>query len=255
MNNHKDLEILIAQGIVVLRKERRMRPQRKDIYYYVQDFQENNMLDYDLFCNVFDNMIEEGHIYNKYKDSDQKKESYYNNNITLAINNNISQSQDMRMPASHINTSLVTPSSEALNNSSSHSSSRSINVKDLYILIETKVKESIEPFVNKLASLLNDYESLITEKQDIEQLNIRMKYELKDLETARAVNEQLNKENEFLKNELKNKNEVIKLIINERKAIEDTPLQTANPNNNYDVDRRFVTNNVETHKKNSNVVR
>ena len=212
MNNHKDLEILIAQGIVVLRKERRMRPQRKDIYYYVQDFQENNMLDYDLFCNVFDNMIEEGHIYNKYKDSDQKKESYdNNNNNTQAINNNISQSQDMRTPASHINTSLVTPSSEALNNS--------INVKDLYILIETKVKESIEPFVNKLASLLNDYESLITEKQDIEQLNIRMKYELKDLETARAVNEQLNKENEFLKNELKNKNEVIKLIINERKAI------------------------------------
>ena len=98
------------------------------------------MLDYDLFCNVFDNMIEEGHIYNKYKDSDQKKESYNNNNNTQAINNNISQSQDMRTPASHINTSLVTPSSEALNNSSSHSSSCSINVKDLYILIETKVR-------------------------------------------------------------------------------------------------------------------
>ena len=47
-----------------------------------------------------------------------------------------------------------------------------------------------------------------------------MKYEL----TACPVNEQLNKENEFLKDELKNKNEVIKLIINERKAIEDTPI-------------------------------
>ena len=50
MNNHEESETLIAEGIVVLRKERRMRPQKKDIYYYVlQDFQENNMLDYDLF--------------------------------------------------------------------------------------------------------------------------------------------------------------------------------------------------------------
>ena len=65
---YTSITILIAEGIVVLRKERRMRPQKKDIYYYVQDFQENNMLDYDLFCNVFDNMIEEGKIYDKYKD-------------------------------------------------------------------------------------------------------------------------------------------------------------------------------------------
>ena len=62
MNNHKELETLIAEGIVALRKKRRMRPQKKDIYYYVQDFQENNMLDYDLFCSVFDNMIEADHL-------------------------------------------------------------------------------------------------------------------------------------------------------------------------------------------------
>ena len=225
MNNHKELETLIAEGIVVLRKERRMRPQKKDIYYYVQDFQENNMLDYDLFCNVFDNMIEEGKIYDKYKDS-ENKESYYNN--TKIIN-----SQDLFTPFSDMNNSLVTPTHESLNNLTP----RSINVKDLNKVIEEKVKESMEPFVNKLASLLNAYESLITEKHEIEQLNVRMKYELKDLETARVLNKQLTKENEFLKTELTSKNEVIKLIINERKTIEDIPIH---PTKSHDVNRRVV---------------
>ena len=96
MNNHKELETLIAEGIVVLRNERRMRPQKKDIYYYVQDFQENNMLDYDLLCNVFD-MIEEGKIYDKYKDS-ENKESYYNNTKTI-------NSQDLFTPFSDMNNS------------------------------------------------------------------------------------------------------------------------------------------------------
>ena len=194
MNNHKELETLIAEGILVLRKERRMRPQKKYIYYYVQDFQGNNMLDYDLFCNVFDIMIEEGKIYDKYEDS-ENKESY--NNTTI-IN-----SQDLFTPFSDMNNSLVTPTHESLNNLTS----RSINVKDLNNVIEEKVKESMEPFVNKLASLLNAYESLITEKHEIEQLNVRMKYELKDLETARVLNKQLTKENEFLKTELTSKND------------------------------------------------
>ena len=160
MNNHKELETFIAEGIVVLTKERRMHPQKKYIYYYVHDFQENNMLDYDLFCNVFDNMIVESKIYDKYKDS-ENKESYYNN--TQIIN-----SQDLFTPSSDMNNSLVTPSHKSLNNLTSHST----NVKDKNKVTEEKVKESMESFVNKLASLLNAYESLITEKHEIERLNI-----------------------------------------------------------------------------------
>ena len=72
-----------------------------------------------------------------------------------------------------------------------------------------------------------------------------MKYELKDLETARVLNEQITKENEFLKTELKSKNEVIKLIINERKTIEDIPLHLRG---NSDVNCRVVSNNSKTHQ-------
>ena len=138
-----------------------------------------------------------------------------------------------------MNNSLGTPTHESLNNLAS----RYINVKDLNNAIEERVKESMEPFVNKLASLLNAYESLITEKHEIEQLNVRMKYKLKDLETARVLNKQLTKENEFLKTELTSKNEVIKLIINERKTIEDIPLHATK---SHEVNRRVVPNNSKT---------
>ena len=76
-----------------------------------------------------------------------------------------------------------------------------------------------------------------------------MKYELKDLETACVLNEQITKENEFLKTELKSKNEVIKLIINERKTIEDIPLHLPV---NFDVNRRVVSNNSKTVYRNKN---
>ena len=41
------------------------------------------MLDYDLFCNIFDNMIEDCQIYNKYNDSD--KESFYNKYLVFTL--------------------------------------------------------------------------------------------------------------------------------------------------------------------------
>ena len=62
-------------------------------------------------------MIEEGKIYDKYKDS-ENKESYYNN--TKIIN-----SQDLFTRSSDMNNSLVTPTHESLNNLTSCS----INVK------------------------------------------------------------------------------------------------------------------------------
>ena len=77
-----------------------------------------------------------------------------------------------------------------------------------------------------------------------------MKYELKDFETACVLNKQLTKENEFLKTELTSKNEVIKLIINERETIEDIPLH---PTKSHDVNRCVVSNNSKTHQHNTPV--
>ena len=242
MINDNELELFIAQGIEVLRKERRKRPQKKDIYYYVQDFQENYMLDYDIFSNIFDNMIEEGKIYDKYKDL-YDKESFYNKS---QINN----SQIQNTPFCDVNNPLVTPSKNSLNNLDNLTSPNTttlINIKDLNTLIEKKVNESIAPYINNLASLLNDYEKMITEKDELEQLNVRIKYELKDLDTAHELNKQLSKENAFLKKELQSKDVIIKMLLDERSKVivkdikNDTNIKVNKSNN--DVQSTVVENN------------
>ena len=52
-----EIEDLVMQGIDVLRKERRKRPTIKDLYFYVQEFDEENILDFDNFHELKQNMI------------------------------------------------------------------------------------------------------------------------------------------------------------------------------------------------------
>ena len=52
-----EIEDLVMQGIDILRKERRKRPTIKDLYFYVQEFDEENILDFDNFHEFILNMI------------------------------------------------------------------------------------------------------------------------------------------------------------------------------------------------------
>ena len=57
-----EVENLVMQGIKVLRKERRKRPTVKDLYFYVQDFDEKYVLDFDYFHELIQNMLKKTHI-------------------------------------------------------------------------------------------------------------------------------------------------------------------------------------------------
>ena len=52
-----EIEDLVMQGIDILREERRKRPTIKDLYFYVQEFDEENILDFDNFHELIQNMI------------------------------------------------------------------------------------------------------------------------------------------------------------------------------------------------------
>ena len=57
-----EIDDLVTQGIDVLRKVRRKRPTIKDLYFYVQEFDEENILDFDNFHELIQNMIKKTYI-------------------------------------------------------------------------------------------------------------------------------------------------------------------------------------------------
>ena len=60
MDKDLQIETLILEGIDKIRNERRKRPGKKDLYHYVSDFQDRNILDYDhllIFMKSFSKMV------------------------------------------------------------------------------------------------------------------------------------------------------------------------------------------------------
>ena len=52
-----EIEDLVMRGIDILRKERREKPTIKDLYFYVQEIDEENILDFDNSHELIQNMI------------------------------------------------------------------------------------------------------------------------------------------------------------------------------------------------------
>ena len=69
-----DVEDLVIQGIYILREKKRKRPTKKDLYFYVQEFYEDNSLDFNSFQETISKMEEKHLIFNKAKHG---IESYY----------------------------------------------------------------------------------------------------------------------------------------------------------------------------------
>ena len=92
-------------------------------------------------------------------------------------------------------------------------------------LINKRVIEIVEPYISKFTLFIDEYEKLVKEKEATETKN-RELLEEKYKQSSVITIENMQKEINFLKDELKRKDEIIKVITDERKLHE-----TAQPHN------------------------
>ena len=222
MNQNITMEDLVVQGINCLRKEKRKRPTIKDLYFYCQEFDENNVIDFSEFETLIQHMIDSQLIHNRSK-SDETKESLY-------INKDYVQNISKRN-SSFISKISTEESANIYNSTTPLSFEQSLNKKDVYKtpthvcslpveqlndIVQKKVNACIEPFVNQISCLLKDYESLLAEKILAEDKNAELQLKLKEGVNNENMINQLKTEITFLKKEMQSKNEIIKIISNGR---------------------------------------
>ena len=86
-------------------------------------------------------------------------------------------------------------------------------------LINKRVIEIVEPYISKFTLFIDEYEKLVKEKEATETKN-RELLEEKYKQSSVITIENMQKEIKFLKDELKRKDEIIKVITDERKLHE-----------------------------------
>ena len=92
-------------------------------------------------------------------------------------------------------------------------------------LINKRVIEIVELYISKFTLFIDEYEKLLKEKEAIEKKN-RDLTEERHKQSSMTIIQNMQKEINFLKDELERKDDIIKLITEERKQIENAQLQT-----------------------------
>ena len=217
----ESLQDLTLKAIISIRKSR-SRPSLQAIFKYITKTEPNiSVAD---FKTCIYKMIELGLIYNsptKGKDSFYiNKQSLINNETADIAENNISLSLEIEKDM------LITPTIYSVKNKRDTLEKKSSQIKshvnknifdDIGIFVKERIDEEIIPFVEKLESLIQSYESLHVERKLIDAENIKLRERVKTLPANDVTIKHLKDENEFLKKELLSKNEIIKILASEKK--------------------------------------
>ena len=207
-----EIEDLVMQGTDILRKERRKRPTTKDLYFYVQEFDEENILDFDNFHELIQNMIKKKLIYNSHG-SDETKESFYvhkeNTTCRSSIIKKNSLVESIKQQSTPACANPLTPTNK----------SPKIGLNKIDELINKRVIEIVEPYISKFTLFIDEYEKLVKEKEATETKNRELPEEKYKQSSVIAI-ENMQKEINFLKDELKRKDEIIKVMTDEQKLHE-----------------------------------
>ena len=211
MSDISDVEDLIVQGIYVLRREKRSKPGKKDLFFYIQDLKK---IEFDIFEQIIQNMVEKNMIFLSKKNSYYLTKDY--EHTLLNINSSLTYNEEFvdSVIESITENNLMTPviqMHKTPSNSTPHVSKENL---DKYI--DEKVNNAISPFVTSLATMIKRYEKINTEREFLSHVNAKLKDEAIINEEHIATIKELQSEITFLKSELKAKNQVIQIISNER---------------------------------------
>ena len=81
-----DMKDLVIQGIQYLRIKKRKRPTIKDLYFYCQEFDESNILDFNAFHDFIQHMLDSEIIINRNKHEETKESFHVNKNYAESVN-------------------------------------------------------------------------------------------------------------------------------------------------------------------------
>lgn len=212
------LQDLILKAINSIRNSR-SRPSLETILKFITKTERN--ISVENFKTCVYNMIERGLIYNV---PNKGKDSFYINNQTLVHNDTADIADNINSLSFEIEKDLQkTPTIESVKKSHGNSQLKSpvINNKNLFenigIFVESKIEKEMIPFLEKLETLFISYEGLHEERKLIDAENINLKDQIKTLSVNDIAIKHLKAENDFLKKELSSKNEIIKILANDKK--------------------------------------
>lgn len=211
------LQDLTLKAINSIRKSR-SRPSLETILKFITKTEQN--ISVEDFKTCIYNMIERGLIYNVPK---KGKDSFYINNQPLVNNDTADIADNTNILTFEIEKDLqTTPTAESVKKSHGNSQVKSPvkNNKNLFEDIGTFVKSKIEnemiPFLEKLETLFISYEGLHEERKLLDAENINLKEQIKTYSVNDITIKHLKAENDFLKKELSSKNEIIKILANDK---------------------------------------
>lgn len=205
---------LVIKGIIFIRKGRH-RPTLQAIFDFVK--RENKTISEAEFKAAIVKLISEGMIFNN--PSAGKKESFYINQTEYENSMESKTSKDTHAVSIN-NEENVTPTKSLKVNSDSKAyftdpvlpavNQRNMNKIDNFI--QRRVIEEILPFTDKLESLLQSYDGLLEKHQNLIHTNNVLREQNQKLTMTEANVKRLDLEISFLRNEIKAKNELIKII-------------------------------------------
>ncbi len=199
-------------------------------------------------------------IYNSNCTENESKDSYFITkefNLLLTTRNAVIESLDPLKESDEFATPLVndlpTPHPKI---ATGHRLSPRVSLKELEKIINTKISDALNPYLIKFESLSKKYEKLLDEQEIymkdnsiIMNGNIVLKEKAKEMDVSENTIAKMQKEVDFLKLELTNKNEVIKILTQQ---IHKTTVNTTAINSNHHEASQSTMNkhnNNETLKK------
>ena len=202
----------VYDAIYSIRHNDRSRPTKENILKYLKKLNENissEILDVSLKSLLSDGKIslseKNRKSYFVTKTSDKQTTENYDNSIDKSINNDT--------PHSMNSSYKETPGS--------HKKFKTTREIDMYIT--EKVNETVGPFVKKIEALMHEYIVVSEKNNNLTDENKAITEELCNMRTQnksdQKVLERVISEVEFLKTELTSKNEIIRIIIQEKNNV------------------------------------
>ena len=235
-NQVKDL---VIQGIQFIR-ERRCRPSLKAILKFVK--QENIDISVSDFKNAVTSLLADGKI--SKKSSAGKKDSFYINESK--INSSIFDNSVDTTTGFNNDDTLQTPTKQferSNQKDGTNAKSPAVNGRKLNEIvdsfIERRIIEEISPFTDRMEGMLEAYDELLKQHEKVINSNNILKENNQKLTMVEANVKKLEADIDFLKDELKAKNEIIKILSTTEAREPADPIKTCykNGHNNGNSER------------------
>ena len=248
MYSEVKIEGLVIGGIKEFREKGRKRVNKKDLFYYVEEVDENLMQDINDFYDTIDNMVEKCMIYNSNLSGDELKDPYFVSKeleMLLDVNNRTPANPLNNRQSFNLSSTQQTPplsknyKTPAVTTSSKNKKKNKITINMLNDIVSKKVDECMKPFVEKINFLFD-------------KLNLQTEISIQTQTDNSITIARLQEENKFIKPEIQLKNEVIRIIRNERKTMEERTNKTCETT--VDNTNTVVTEKIHSRKINATVV-